>query len=154
MREIPLTQGKVALVDDEDYDFLNQWKWHILNARGLEYAVRSIWRGVVNGKERNDTVLMHREIMATPAYLHTDHINRNGLDNRKSNLRVVTNRENAWNLKNQGKYIGVTKPKNKNTYRASIRIDGIWTYLGYFKTPEEAHDKYMEVAIKLINGER
>lgn len=87
--DIPLTKGAVAIVDEEDYELVSQYKWH-LNSMG--YAV---WRGKVDGKKK--TIRMHRLINNTPDGKYTDHINRNRLDNRRSNLRTVTQKENMQN---------------------------------------------------------
>lgn len=89
MKEIPLTRGYVALVDDEDYNWLNQWKWC---ADGNGYATRS-----VGGKRTQKKLYMHRLVNKTPEGLQTDHINRNRCDNRKENLKAVTPKENQQN---------------------------------------------------------
>lgn len=92
MKQIPLTQGQFALVDDEDFDFLMQWRWYYSksNCDNTGYAVR-----YENGKG----IRMHRVVMNTPANLVVDHINHNGIDNQKHNLRNCTNTENAHNLR-------------------------------------------------------
>lgn len=92
--DIPLTKGAVAIVDEEDYELVSKYKWH-LNSMG--YAV---WRGMVDGKKK--TIRMHRLINNTPDGKYTDHINRNRLDNRRCNLRTVTQKENMQN-KERGK---------------------------------------------------
>jgi len=92
--DIPLTKGAVAIVDEEDYEIVSQYKWH-LSSTG--YAV---WRGNIDGNKK--TVRMHRLITSAPDGLIVDHLNRNPLDNRKSNLRVCTQKENAKNRKSKG----------------------------------------------------
>lgn len=83
MRFIPLTQGKLTIVDDEDYDFLNQWKWSWLKNNWGGYAVR----GTRCRKEhRQNMIYMHRFIINTTKGMEVDHVNGNKLDNRKSNL--------------------------------------------------------------------
>src|SRR4030066_2184242 len=89
MKEIKLTRGKVAIVDDEDYEWINQWKWH---CNGQGYAERHC---DIPGKRT--MIKMHRLILNTPNGMETDHINHNRLDNRKSNLRVRTRSQNAIN---------------------------------------------------------
>lgn len=92
MKQIPLTQGKFALVDDEDFEQLNKWSWK-LSTNG--YAIRCPSNGKnENGGYKYTTVRMHRVVMKTPRHLEADHINANRLDNRKSNLRNITKREN------------------------------------------------------------
>lgn len=88
-----MTKGKKALVDDGDFEYLSQWKWHI---HSTGYAIRS-----VDGGHRK--ILMHRFIMDTPEGLETDHMNHDRLDNRRSNLKVCTKQEN---LSNPGVYRG------------------------------------------------
>lgn len=96
MQEISLSQGKVTFVDDEDYEFLAQWKWSAHQKGKHWYAERSkSWR--VDGKRYSVTIPMHRVITAAPKNLVVDHINHDGLDNRKENLRIVTVRENGQN---------------------------------------------------------
>ena len=91
MREIPLTRGQVALVDDEDYEYLSQFKWHAYkdtrNARTRWYARRGA----------SPQVYMHAEIMQSQAGQKVDHQNENGLDNQRSNLRFATAAQNAHN---------------------------------------------------------
>jgi len=136
MKEIQLSKtGKkrrkyVALVDDEDYDYLNQWNWSY--SKG--YACRSIVL-----KKKREIVRMHRLIMKAPDNLEIDHIDHNGLNNQKLNLRIVTRKENANNSKN--KLIG------DGIYLKSIRYHGWIIYyikddktmiLDHFDTQEEA----------------
>jgi hypothetical protein len=94
MKEISLTQGQVALVDDEDYDYLMQWKWHFYKGTHSHYAVCSLPRK--NGKRTG--FRMHRLIMNTPPDLVVDHIDHNGLNNQKSNLRNCTKCQNQANI--------------------------------------------------------
>lgn len=106
MIEIALTHGLVALVDDADADFVGRWKWHAKfrhgHTDGLVYARRTDRSG-----ERAAAVYMHRAIMDPPAGMVVDHINGNGIDNRRSNLRIVTQAENCWNRREPTR--GVTR---------------------------------------------
>ena len=89
MRKIKLSQGKHALVDDEDYDWLSQWNWTLLkHPKDRMYAYRKIG---------NKTTLMHRVILGAKKGQVCDHKNRNGLDNRRDNLRFCSNQQNAFN---------------------------------------------------------
>jgi len=139
MKEIPLTQGKVALVDDEDYERLNKFKWHVHTCANAVYAVRAV--NYPKGKE-----YMHRVIMDCPKELQIDHIDGFCLDNRKSNLRIVTNRQNQQNRhhKKTSEYPGVYWEKARGKWRALIRIDGIQKHLGYFKTEFGAYRAYVQ----------
>jgi hypothetical protein len=94
VKRIPLTQGYEALVDDEDYNWLMQWKWCVhMPKADILYAVRN--GGKPNGKHK--TIFMHREIAGAAPGQRVDHRNRNHLDNRKSNLRPATQSQNMAN---------------------------------------------------------
>jgi hypothetical protein len=125
---IKLTQGKCALVDYEDFNWLNQWKWH--HVKG--YAVRDAWIG--NGKKRK--FIMHREILSIPVGQETDHINRDTLDNRKQNLRIATKQQNGRNRtkqkNNTSGYKGVSHHQNK--WQAVIKINKKAIYLGVWES--------------------
>jgi len=97
MKQIPLTQGQVALVDNTDYDWLNQWKWCAQRTRGVFYAVRNSPRK--NGKKHQ--IFMHREILGLRYKdgQEGDHRNHNTLDNQRENLRVCIHSQNIMNQK-------------------------------------------------------
>lgn len=123
MKLIKLSQGKQAIVDDEDFEGLNKCGWYANKIDKNYYAVRSY-----GGK------LMHRIIIKAKKGEIIDHINCNSLDNRKSNLRICTNGENISNQKiKAGKFKGVFK--NKNSWVAGIRFNGRTLYLGAYKSP-------------------
>ena len=146
MKEIKLTQGKVALVDDEDYNYLNQWKWYALKRKGRRY---DRWYAARISSERNH-IYMHRIVNNTPDGLFTDHINGNGLDNQKHNIRSCTTRQNAYNRRPYGKskYLGVAYIHDKYI-KAQISINGVSVALGVFKTEEEAARAYDIKAIEI-----
>lgn len=96
MKRIKLTQGKYALVNDEDFGALNQWKWCAKVGSWGTYAVRRPWDKVLKSYS---WVYMHREVNRTPKGMFTDHKNGNGLDNRRKNLRTVTIQKNAFNTR-------------------------------------------------------
>ncbi len=93
MKKIKLTKSKFALVDDEDFDYLNQWKWHYT---GTGYAGRKIYP---NGRYDQKMLYLHRVIMQTPVGLDVDHIDHDRLNNQKSNLRNCTRTDNLKNRK-------------------------------------------------------
>lgn len=113
MKEIPLTQGKVALVDDEDYELVNSLKWYAHLQSGTFYAMRHTPR---TDTETRKLIGMHKFIIKTPDEFETDHIDGDGLNNQKSNLRVVTTRENQQNQHKEktSKYPGVSWKKSNN----------------------------------------
>src|SRR5690349_15956070 len=95
MREIQLTKGLVAVVDDEDYDALAEFEWQaIRSSQKLEnfYARRGLTRG-----ERPSCIYMHRQILSVPMGVFVDHINGDGLFNVRPNLRICSPRQNAMN---------------------------------------------------------
>lgn len=149
MKEIKLTKGKVALIDDEDYEYLSRWRWKALNGKGDWCAVRNTRAKV---KSKYVTLYMHRVIMDAPKGMTVDHINRNGLDNRRSNLRLATRRENQRNRgpvkDSASKYKGVVFDKRNKKWKAQINTGECNKFLGYFDTPEEAAKVYDEAAKK------
>lgn len=148
MREIELTQGLYALVDDEDYEELNKFKWHAVKFRNSYYAARSVT--LPNGKTRK--LLMHQQIIGKKDGYVIDHINGNGLDNRRCNLRHVTIRQNGQNLhiKKSSIYPGVNWHKNDKKWEAKIAIDGKRKHLGSFDNEEDAFRAYCK-ALETIN---
>lgn len=147
MKEIKLTQGKVAIVDENLFDELNKYKWHY----GLGYARRNI--RLENGKRK--MIFMHRAIMDTPEGFETDHINGIKLDNRRENLRIVTKELNQHNSKprkdkSNSRYKGVTFYKSKRhktgKWTARIQVNNKRITIGYYKTEIEAAKAYNEYA--------
>jgi len=146
MREINLTQEKVALVDDEDYQYLNSFKWYAMESRKTFYAVRRIR---VNGKQ--NTVWMHGEILNGKGI---DHIDHDGLNNQKSNLRFCTPSQNLMNTRKRENtssvYKGVYFYKQSNKWRAQIMINGKYARLGCFASEVDAARAYNTKAIELF----
>lgn len=128
MKEIKLNKGKVALVDDGDFEYLSQFKWYVVNG----YAVR-------NKPGGGNQVRMHREIMNAPAGLCVDHKDMDKLNNQKGNLRLCTRAQNHMNRKKQScgrasrfKGVGI----NKRRYRVQFRINGKRVEKTFRLTPE------------------
>jgi len=146
VKQIPLTQGKFALVDDEDFEYLNQWKWCFLPSRsGSGYAIR-------NGG--NSHLMMHRVILNTPSGMETDHINHDKLDNRRSNLRICTKAENNQNRKpykknRKGKYKGVYWDEKHGKWRVFLTRNKKQKYLGMFESEEDAYKATIEYSEKV-----
>jgi hypothetical protein len=147
-KEIQLTQGKVAIVDDEDYEYLNQWKWYANKLMGKFYAVRN---NRIN-KKHVGSLIMHRILMKTPKDLIVDHINGNTLDNRKCNLRNCTYSQNSQNqkisIKNTSGYKGVYYQKRDNNWRVIIKCNNIRIHIGIFECIIDAAKAYNAAALK------
>lgn len=145
-KRIPLTQGKFAIVDDEDYEWLNQWKWYYSPSLHTGYAVR----GVYARDKCTTTTRMHRQILnlSLPKQ-YADHINGNGLDNRRQNLRVVSPQQNAINTRKRhsatSKYKGVSLLPSKE-WKAAIILSGESLYLGSFQNELDAARAYDSAA--------
>jgi hypothetical protein len=150
-REIPLTRGMVALVDSHDYDFLLQWRW---NAK-INKTHRTFYATRTEGNESR-TIHMHRVILSVPIGMSVDHINGNGLDNRRSNLRICTSHENSFNhsliSSNTSGYKGVCWNKASSKWQAGIMLNGKSTHLGLFSDPVDAARAY-DVAARKLFGE-
>jgi hypothetical protein len=144
VKQIKLSQGKTASVDDEDFPSLNQFKWYALKSGRTFYAVRLLPRVP---DEIRKTVRMHRIINETPDGFETDHIDGNGLNNQRSNLRTVTTRGNGQNrhVPKTSSFPGVSfRPRTKNPWRAQYSLDGKVMNIGHFPTEELAHEAYLE----------
>jgi len=149
-RLIPLTQGKYAIVDPEDFLHLSKEKWYAAGSNGIFYAVRAA-KGS-NRKQRR--IHMHRWILKVPESLFVDHINHNGLDNRKANLRPANNAQNGQNRAKfskrtySSKYKGVTWHGRQKTWRAHIQVNRRLLSLGSFGDEVKAAKAYDRVAKK------
>ncbi|MFH1882746.1 MAG: HNH endonuclease [Planctomycetota bacterium] len=144
-RLIPLTQGKFAIVDAEDYDRPAQHKWCAVKGRDTFYAQRGS-----NGR----VVSMHREIMRAPKGVVCDHKNHNGLDNRKSNLRLCTSAQNQYNKKAKkgcsSRYKGVVRRGAYKRWRARIGFNRKRIHLGDFADEKQAAMAYDDKAAELF----
>jgi hypothetical protein len=148
-KEIKLTKGKVAIVDDEDYEWLNQWKWYARESSGNWYASR---REAGGRCEKRALIHMHRLILGAESGQYPDHINHNGLDNRRENLRISTHSLNLANQRLQkgrsSRYKGVCFHKKRQNWIAGIKINQKRINLGYFPTETYAAKAYDNAAIK------
>lgn len=153
MKIIELTRGYKTLVDDDDFDLLNQWKWtaFVYKSDGRVRAVRNKRYGS-RKENKSMAILMHRFIISAPDGLEVDHKNLNTLDNRKENLRLATKSQNNMNrpirANNKTGYKGVQA--RGNVFRARIRKDKKDYSLGQFQTAIEAAKAYNKKAIKLF----
>jgi len=143
MKHIPLTQGKFAIVDDIDFEWLSKYKWCAYKGGNTFYASRLYYR---DGKRT--TISMHREILGLKHDdpRQTDHQNRNGLHNWRDNLRACNTSQNKQNgnpyRKSSSKYKGVSWHKGHCKWHAYIKADGHLIWLGYFTTEIEAAQAY------------
>ena len=145
---IPLTMGHHALIDVDSLPLISGFNWYAKKNKTVIYAARS---QVLNGAKMQ--ILMHREILKTPSNMHTDHIDGNGLNNTRSNLRHVShdqNMQNRANLSsNKSGFKGVHWSSSINRWVAQIRYKGKRIYLGVFKSAEDASVAYAKASAKL-----
>ncbi len=148
-RLIPLMQGKFAIVDAEDFERISKYKWHFVTSRGKSYA-----RTHINLEGVNVSIGMHRLVMdgAVNCQNETDHIDGNGLDNRKAKLRSCTHLENAGNRKRQSNntsgYKGVSWCKGMGKWKTQIQYNYKSMHIGYFNCLVKAAVAYDGAAMK------
>ena len=149
MREIKLSQGKVALLDDDDYEYLSQWKWYASKGTDTFYAKRTI-----NAKGR--VLRMHRVLMNAKKGVIIDHRDRNGLNNQRYNLRKCSSSQNCCNRHPRNNvssiYKGVSYCNTRNMWVARINKTHKSRHLGYFDTQLEAVIIY-NIAARKYHGE-
>lgn len=154
MKKIPITQGKFALVDDADYEWLNQWKWCVVfDSNKKWYAVRAEYVGPL-GKKTRKTVRMHRLIMGEPKGLQVDHKDmEDTLNNQRSNLRVATKGQNMRNrgkqVNNKSGFKGVSWSKQNKKWYAWIGFNGKTLPIGHYDDIKEAAKAYNQKALEL-----
>jgi len=147
MKEIQLTRGSIALVDDDDFEWLSRFSWR-LDSYG--YAMRTTART----NSGRTSALMHREILGLfkGDGLCCDHINGDKLDNRRANLRVCSTSDNNRNQRlskdNTSGFKGVCWNKQSKKWQANITVNWKQKSLGLFATPSQAHDAYQKAAIE------
>ncbi|MBN2019437.1 MAG: hypothetical protein JW749_04360 [Sedimentisphaerales bacterium] len=144
-RMLPLNKGLFALVSPEDYDRLAAFKWFAEKRNNTWYAVRQT-RSKTNPKKQC-RVRMHREVLNPPDDLFVDHQNHNGLDNRRSILRIVTLLQNGFNKRkttalSSSRFKGVCWSKREGKWRAQGRRNGRQFLIGYFDNEEDAARAY------------
>jgi hypothetical protein len=146
MKMIPISKGFEVLVDDEDFERLQRYRWFV-NERGpCRHAYRCWMKNGVKGR-----IYLHREILGAPSGMVVDHINGNGLDNRRINLRLCTQKQNRRNQRKpaRGKtssYKGVSKSAGCNKFRAQITVNRKVVYLGEYDSEIIAAKTYDEAA--------
>lgn len=150
MKTIALSQGFVALVDDEDFEALSRHRWFVLRSARSAYARR---QAAVGGRRVH--LLMHRIILDAPSGMLVDHRNRDGLDNRRSNLRLCSPTDNARNrgaIVGASRYKGVAWDKNRGRWQVRLWIGGRQRSMGCFDSEVDAALAYDE-AVRRHHGE-
>lgn len=149
MKKVELNGGCYVTIDDEDYDIISKHKWYVHwcgRRKKYKYAIANI--RLSDG--RRTTIKMHRVIMDAPSGYEIDHIDGDGLNNQRLNLRVVNKNQNMMNMAvhrdNQTGYKGVSKSRGVGRYRARIRVYGKEICLGCYKTAIDAHHAYTKAA--------
>lgn len=150
MKEIKLTQGKVTIVDDADFEYLNQWKWYA----AFDKSSNTFYAGRTIHGETNKSIRMHRVIMGiVDSCVLVDHINHNGLHNYRSNLRIATKGQNNANVRSHkgstSKYLGVSWNRQINKWRVVVQKDGKQIRVGHFNTEDEAALCYNKKALEI-----
>jgi hypothetical protein len=144
-KEIQLTQGIVTIVDDDDYQYLNQFKWYLLKSHSNYYAIRT-------KRPENKLIQLHRIVIKAKQGEIVDHINGNKLDNRKCNLRICTKSQNCQNRKisklNKSGFNGVSWNVNNRKWVAQIAFNNKKMHLGFFNDLTEAAKSFNAAALK------
>ncbi len=148
MKTIPLSQGQVAIIDDEDFNWVNQYKWSFQRNRRTGYAVRSV---KYHGKQTRSP--LHREVLGLgPGDPEVDHRDGNGLNCTKDNLRMATRQQNQRNqrkhLGTSSQFKGVCWDKANRKWLAQIQVDGYLEYLGRFDAELTAARAYNLAAVQ------
>lgn len=142
MKEIKLTQNQIALVDDDDFEELSRYNWSVIGGYNTYYAIR--WPNIT----------MHHHIMRADYGVMFDHIDKNGLNNQKLNLRRCTNSQNQVNTNKRpgysSKYKGVMWHKGRRKWIATITKNRHQIYLGQFTMEDAAAMVYNQKAIELF----
>jgi hypothetical protein len=157
-REIVLNQGKIALIDEEDYPRVAPYRWTACQTAQKNSNHRERWyvkrQVIVDGKPFS--VWLHRFILAPPEGVTVDHIDGDGLNNQKANLRFASMRQQTLNRQQRHNAItpfkGVTKQRDSDRFSAHIAHEGKQRYLGLFRTAEEAA-RIFDAAARLLHGE-
>lgn len=147
--EVKLSQNKIAIIDKSDFEKVGKYNWSALKYKNGYYAGRMF----ANGPKKRKMIYMHRFILdLTNKNDHTDHINMNGLDNRRTNLRVCNNTQNQYNVKltlrNKSGYKGVSWNRNGQRWVVHINYKGNRVFIGYYDNIIDAAIAYDKAAFR------
>jgi hypothetical protein len=151
VKQIQLTQNQVALVDDNIYEAVSHLKWYAIKTYGIWYAARHSSR-TEDAQHKQRVILLHWLVIGKPPKgMMVDHIDGDGLNNQRSNLRFATNRVNQRNQigHRNGRLAGATFHKGTKKWQAQVLINGKKKYLGIFDTEWEAHEAYKQAVKEL-----
>lgn len=143
MKHIYLTKGKISLVDDEDFEFIVQFKWRTNDVAGKYYGVREIWNGGDRYSEHLHRVILERKLGRKLRRSEiTDHKNGDGLDNRRKNLRIANHSQNGMNKAirsdNTSGYRGIHFSKERQKFEVYLNKNGKRYRFGRFNKLEDA----------------
>ena len=151
MKHIQLTQGKHTIVDDEDFEYLNRYKWHAKFCNGGWYAIYAFWHG-----GRSYEIRMHRVLTLAPVGVLVDHRNFDSLDNRKQNLRLCNHQQSQFHRRSsnnsKSKYKGVSWHKGGKKWQSAIKHNRKSYHIGTFGNEIDAAKAYDSKA-KEVFGE-
>ena len=150
MKRIVLSQGKFALVDDADFEWLNQWKWHASKVSQTYYAAHTIHKS----NRKWTSIQMHHLILEAGIGMQIDHKNNDGLDNQRNNLRICTRSQNQMNARKRkngtSQYKGVYWYARYNKWHSAITANQRRHCLGYFQNETDAAIAYDKKAKELF----
>jgi hypothetical protein len=154
VKKIRMNSGTIILVDDNDYEMLSKFTWHEKRGKRTSYAVTGGRR--FGGGRRLPSIPMHRMLLLPDSEYEVDHINGNGLDNRRCNLRLVTKAQQQWNqhvVRNRSGFHGVVWHSTNKAWaaRTTIKKKQVW-FGAHYRSPEEAAAAY-DANIRSIRGE-
>ena len=152
-KRIPLTKGEFTIIDDADFDLVSKWKWFLVSSKIDRSALKYAGRNEHNGGKKS-TILLHRVLTGVKPGLVVDHIDGDGLNNQRGNLRICTHQQNISNSKKRKNgvssgYIGVHHHSQNPCFVSQIRSGPKTIHLGCFKNAIDAAKAYDSAALRL-----